>query len=464
MPILFIHGVSVRKDEVYFASGKARRKMFEQYVLPVTKPRYPNFDVLEDLYWGDLGVRFRWDLSSMFGLEKAKAMGATGHVETTDPAAALFELISILSKDGTEPDPETLPETHDQVVLKAAREAPVDLIRAVVAPERCRFEPDLRTVAETKDMKVDDRQAAEQKGQVSALLLIAADAVAQRPEFLAKLKTSKTGKAALDAIDQAIVDELNTYEESAGAVADGKPYDEMGAKEIIKEASERLHALKDATVGAARYIAEKAGAGAFRARLYSAGALLNPSDPRLAPWLRNEVGPGAMLFFGDVFEYLRRGQSTGEKLGPIADRAAKGIQAAAQVAEKNNEPLVVVTHSFGSAIFYDLLTSSDLSDISVRLWVMAGAQVSLFAEMAVYRKNAEPTAGFLLKPAKVQKWLNFYDQADLFSYQAQPVFGNEAVTDIRMPGRNDILKAHSAYFTESFFYEKIADELREKAE
>ena len=140
--------------------------MFEQYVLPVTKPRYPNFDVLEDLYWGDLGVRFRWDLSSMFGLEKAKAMGATGHVETTDPAAALFELISILSKDGTEPDPETLPETHDQVVLKAAREAPVDLIRAVVAPERCRFEPDLRTVAETKDMKVDDRQAAEQKGQV----------------------------------------------------------------------------------------------------------------------------------------------------------------------------------------------------------------------------------------------------------------------------------------------------------
>ena len=185
----------------------------------------------------------------------------------------------------------------------------------------------------------------------------------------------------------------------------------------------------------------------------------------MPPGLRNVWGPLATLFFGDVFEYLRRGQSTGEKLGPIAHLAAKGIQAAWQVAEKNNEPLVVATHSFGSAIFDAPL---DLQRPQRYLRPTLGngraAQVSLFAEMAVYRKNAEPTAGFLLKPAKVQKWLNFYDQADLFSYQAQPVFGNEAVTDIRMPARIDILKAHSAYFTESFFYEKIADELREKAE
>jgi hypothetical protein len=123
----------------------------------------------------------------------------------------------------------------------------------------------------------------------------------------------------------------------------------------------------------------------------------------------------------------------------------------------------VVTHSFGSIIFYDALTSGGLDGVEVKLWVSAGAQTSLFAEMALYRASNPnlPTAQQLVlgKPAQVEKWVNFYDAADILSYVHEPVFGTPAVTDVEVREGANLATAHGHYFLTDSFYQRVSAEM-----
>ena len=142
---------------------------------------------------------------------------------------------------------------------------------------------------------------------------------------------------------------------------------------------------------------------------------------------------------------------------------AKQLKAAAKIAKDNDEPLVVVTHSFGSAIFYDLITSTELAKMPVRLWVMAGAGLVIRGNGNLPHQSqidARPTSQAGERPDLAQ-FLRI--RADLFSFQAEPVFENNAVRDIRMTGKSPIQKAHSAYFTEIPFYEEIAKALKDES-
>jgi len=103
------------------------------------------------------------------------------------------------------------------------------------------------------------------------------------------------------------------------------------------------------------------------------------------------------------------------------------------------EPMVVVTHSFGSEILYDLLTSGGLNGLIIDLWATVGAQTSLFAEMRLF--GAMPgdipkdTQNYSLgRPSGVTKWVNIYDPADALSYKHQPVFGD---VSFRSPEKKD---------------------------
>ena len=66
MPLVFVHGVNTRcTDEDYSRAAAARKTMFEQIVAPaVAKRGFPEFSVADDIYWGDLGVAFGWNLRS----------------------------------------------------------------------------------------------------------------------------------------------------------------------------------------------------------------------------------------------------------------------------------------------------------------------------------------------------------------------------------------------------------------
>ena len=75
----------------------------------------------------------------------------------------------------------------------------------------------------------------------------------------------------------------------------------------------------------------------------------------LAKWLRDPVSRKGLRFLGDVLVYLHHGRTPSPS---IYERVREGLLAL-KPKDGEGEPMVVVTHSFGSEILYDLLTSGD---------------------------------------------------------------------------------------------------------
>ena len=65
--------------------------------------------------------------------------------------------------------------------------------------------------------------------------------------------------------------------------------------------------------------------------------------------------PKGIAFLGDVLVYLHHGRTPSPS---IYERVREGLLAL-QPKDGEGEPMVVVTHSFGGEILYDLLTSGD---------------------------------------------------------------------------------------------------------
>jgi hypothetical protein len=447
MPIVFIHGVCVRATPDYYSGVSQRKEMFEKLVVQKVKNKYPALTVADEVFWGHLGVQLRWDLRSMFG-EDFRPMGG----DKPPPDVPFLEFVDLFANQTKSADK----DTADALLLAAAKEAPEAFMAALMATERDRYAP---TALELLIEDVSPRGAkadAEQEGRLTARLLIAADEVG-RTEAAQIVKGANSGKAAVDALLQAVAERLRPATKSSGA--------SMGP--ITAWVTDRLHRIHSAVQ-----------AGALQARNYvcalgkeavsrATALVVNTVANKAAGFVRSpNVAPLATLFFGDIFEYLRRGHDSSSGRKSIAPLVRDEVRGAAGK-RTNQDPLVVVTHSFGGMIFYDLLTSDDtelnLKSLQVDLWVTAGSQVALFAEMAMFRNSPlnvpNKKVKFLQLPSEVKSWVNFFDHGDLLSFQAHPVFGRGSVEDIPMPGKQAVAKAHSAYFSEPFFYHEIAKRL-----
>jgi hypothetical protein len=464
MPILFIHGVNNRDSGCdYFRERGMRREMFDRLVITPLKGRFPSFAVSEDAYWGDIGASYRWGLRSV---PTARILGTLGTLGGNQPAAGelganpdLLMLLADFSPWLPAPASSELgvltPGGGDGLLVAAARQDPASMIRAIVAPER--VEPQAVLPGGEPELEPARQASCEGEGRERARIILAADEVARSEDVSRRLRTAATDEAVL-----AVMQEETTrqYEkltrQAAGGAARPQSGDleVLGIGEVFAAGARRIEDL----IAAARNLAQRIGRGAAReANLAVLGAR------------RERITRQAAVFFGDVFEYLRRGQVVGDQLGTIALRVADFLLAAGKVARERKEPLVLVTHSFGSAIAYDLLTSplthsaGEFKDLYVDLWVMAGSQAAVFAEMRAYLgspgdvpSTGKPTLG---RPAKVGRWLNFYDAADVFGFLAEPVFGTGEVSDVEVRESVDLRTAHSAYFATPSFYRRIADEL-----
>ncbi|HEX7944234.1 MAG TPA: hypothetical protein VF495_06190, partial [Phenylobacterium sp.] len=179
--------------------------------------------------------------------------------------------------------------------------------------------------------------------------------------------------------------------------------------------------------------------------------------------IRKPLSEQVALFLGDIFVYLRWRESdaaTGTYnriFRPIIDALA-----AATAAKAPGQKMVVVGHSLGAVILYDLLTDTRaLSEIAAKsggkpleidLWATVGAQPGLFADMDLYAgpRDAE---GRLPKPAAVQRWVNVFDFTDVLAFRTQPFFAG--VTDYEFNNVSGALEAHTAYFQRPSFYKRL---------
>lgn len=225
------------------------------------------------------------------------------------------------------------------------------------------------------------------------------------------------------------------------------------------------------------------------------------SRPRLPPWtgvleciehiakelpllsmLRGSVESFLDVFVGDFLSYfVHRGSS--EHPGPIQKRAlealshlyalgqqrgdpsqAGGLQAGGS---QKGEPLIVVSHSMGGQIVYDLLSyflpqHPELSGVRVDFWVNAGSQIGLFEEMKVFAASSDAysqeSGVKVSKPPNLGYWWDVWDYGDPLSYTVAEIF--EGVDTEPFRAGTPLLYDHIAYVGNPAFYTCLAVKLR----
>jgi hypothetical protein len=154
------------------------------------------------------------------------------------------------------------------------------------------------------------------------------------------------------------------------------------------------------------------------------------------------------VFVGDIFAYLA-------KRTKIAGIVTTALDAAIAKKTAQDDKLIVVCHSMGGNIVYDILTSSR-PDIQVDLFVTVGSQVALFKELRLYVEdqttpNIAPKK--VKKPANIKAWLNVFDPMDVLGFAAEGVF--EDVKDFAISNQGTVLDAHVLYFVRPVFHERL---------
>ncbi|WP_141578819.1 hypothetical protein [Actinomadura sp. WMMA1423] len=169
----------------------------------------------------------------------------------------------------------------------------------------------------------------------------------------------------------------------------------------------------------------------------------------------------AATFLGDAMTYLRQREQHGAH-GQIAAIVASGLEQA-QAARTTDDPrTLVIAHSMGGNIVYDLL-SHLRTDLSCDTLVTVGSQPGVFAELGLFpavERPADPTVDRVPALTNVRHWINVFDPADVLAFAAERIF--DGAEDFWYRTGKGLLKAHSSYFGRPSLYVRLAARLSEK--
>jgi hypothetical protein len=433
MPIVFVHGVNVRKDPEYEASEKVRNELFCRSSLAGVLLDPDPSKVLNP-YWGGDAAMFYWNHACL-PLEENEQFGTGPGVHEQVVA---------------EMAPDVVNEARECVLLDLAR---VDLCRAI----DCLWASAAFTPPEA---------GQDVAGPLAVLGQKAAAYAQARP-----LPGWVTDRRLMN--DDQFVDQLlgavTAWNEpiSAGPVA----AESFGLAEVwnhLKLATSRLSAaavshararanrLKQATVQLGQ-----AGAD-LGPRL--AGQLVNPFVRAARPWAHHRIS----LFLGDIFVYLSQRGTPGAE-GKIVRIVADALQSGAEAAQGSGgkDKLVVVAHSMGGNITYDILTYFR-PHLHCDLLLTVGSQVGLFEELKLFGKSDRGLPRVPGKPAKeelvgqppnIGTWLNVFDPSDVLGYSTARIF--QGTKDFAFLTDTLVTSAHSMYFYRPIFHERLNARLRE---
>lgn len=187
---------------------------------------------------------------------------------------------------------------------------------------------------------------------------------------------------------------------------------------------------------------------------------------------RRSLTRNVATFVGDAFRYLAE-RGDGTTPGPIAATVLESLLKASELARAEDEPLVVISHSFGGEIVYDILTHyAEGMDLEIDVWVTVGSQVGLFEEMSLLwtspgrRAHSAVPREAILSPKRAKRWLNIIDTNDVLGFLVLPTFTGakpSTVHDFKYNTGFPVTGAHSGYFKWPSFYKRLAQRISEKA-
>jgi hypothetical protein len=148
----------------------------------------------------------------------------------------------------------------------------------------------------------------------------------------------------------------------------------------------------------------------------------------------------------------------------IIDHVTKSIKSTQEHCDAS-EPLILVGHSLGGVILYEIL--ADNPDIKCDTFFSIGSQIGFFAELGLIKtEKPENTPGVpkrkLLKPATIGNWINVYDECDLLGFSLSGIFEN--VTDFQFKTEYGLLNSHLSYFNSPSLFVRMNEHLKRNAD
>jgi len=443
MPLVFVHGVNVRRgdnaeEHVKFDEAVRRRDdLFRAVGLKGLVPP-PTALHIENPYWGDLGSRFRFDLVSV----------PTKGVENFGPGDELMARVL----------QETLP--NDAAVAMATAKPPDGTFLLTLARQHSlAVAIDALIAATALDVPDEGEGVAAPSGELAAF--------AERAVRFAESKRDRSWLNDPTTDDEFVERLLLEVQRSQTTRSATETFGGIQLPEGLKRSAKKLGKVASAAVKAIVDAAKGTVRGAAGAVVGGVAGVVGGVAITVAPNATlNAVRPVATrrvgLFFGDVFAYLAN-------RGPIQDLVLKALRTADAKRNAMDSRLVVVGHSMGGNIVYDLLTSVLAGKLKVDAFITVGSQVGLFKELALYTEdagasspNAAATASTpakVPKPAAVETWINVFDPIDALGFAAAGVFTD--VSDFAFSNEASPLDAHTLYFFRPRFHQRLRARLAE---
>ncbi|WP_433971405.1 hypothetical protein [Tunturiibacter lichenicola] len=380
MPLVFVHGVNVRKTANYEASQASRNELFRKYALRAICAN-PAAAIIENPYWGQFGANARWRLASL---------PSEGY-ESFGQRDSIYE--QILEDAGSD----VQANSEDQTLLAIAR---ISLVRAVDCLWRAAActdldEPTAKALAEFSEL------AIEYCGSNSPVDWL--EQVRNDNEFVEKL--------------------LRNVEEWKSQPA---LVETFGIGAIMAH-------LKTAT---------------FQISQRAARMLVNPAVRKARPWVNGKIA----IFLGDVFVYLKDRDMEGG--GKILNTVRGSLRRAHEARAEGDDKLVVIAHSMGGNIVYDILSHFD-PDVQVDLFLTVGSQVGMFEELKLF-KSSDDNIGIPSKvplPHNIKRWINVIDPNDLLAYSTRRIF--DGSVDFTFDSHTPVWSAHTTYLASPVFHQRL---------
>ncbi len=166
--------------------------------------------------------------------------------------------------------------------------------------------------------------------------------------------------------------------------------------------------------------------------------------------------PHVARFIGDVFIYLR----DGDRRRRIRQIVIDDLVRAARSARERREPLVLVGHSMGAIILYDILGDPTAileinaavgAPLQVDLLLTVGTQIGLFEELGLF--EGERLGGPAGAPSCTRLWWHVFNQMDVLSFGVEGVVAG--ASQFSIDTQANIVDAHTAYFISPVFYHRL---------
>jgi hypothetical protein len=401
MPFVFIHGVNTRAGAAYDKGVAARHQLLSQTTFPQLAFSHGNQLKFFDPYWGGAGAVPLWKNRSMprYGVNFAAMGSAEGAVVDTISTSIDFG----------------------------------------------------------KDEKAAVLKIAKKNGLTAALDVLVLQVVREGESDQGLREISKAGSAILAYAKN------NEYPEWLNEVED----DETFVYKLGREVEKREAPTDSAAMGL----------GDVWERLKeSAGRIGSSVDDKTSELIvraaREKIQEQATLFLGDAFVYFNNrwtnadagGAAIAKRDGLVSGKIPNIVLQALIDAEKgksNDDPyLIVMAHSMGGNIIYDLCTDflkHVVPEIKVDLLITVGSQFSMFQEINMFKgvklREVIGDDTRISKPACIKHWINCFDKNDIFGYNASAVFKD--VQDFEYDTGFGVGGAHGGYFERFSFYDRL---------